>query len=596
MRRTLAFILATLIAGGCATFKELKPEPELSPVERGYVELKNDKEDFELEKDGKYFIRFPAPASPNFALVLITDAKPALRTFLTSTFAEEKTPGAPIPDENAASDSIIVYAADNSVPVNFWIIDSVSRDLHLRIRYRYVPQWRYTFENRYADLQKTLAENTVDRTIYLSIDPQSDIDRVDLQGELSRVGSHLGRVTSMKDELLRLEKVFPPNLAASGDSAYRQYIALRSRTDDELTFQEDYSAILGLFKDEKTTRGDPGAFLEKAPSFTSLLSQRQRFPQGVRAKAVAMISGRLQEVAGFLDNLIRTKQDLTPIRPSPAMEVLEGLYVACDRQFPSAVESSVLFIGRFNVECAALESARAKERALAAKYHALPAQAGEAQYADLAASARGCKSALPEPQASRSERYAGVPCALMLAREIQSMGDRADDLATMYQTAASAAGAMVPGLWPRSEASLRELYDGRSVSGSAEIAAQRSSLVRRLEDQLFAAVKTSSQQRIDAFITAHQMEIDNVPALYADSAFLPVYTLTFSSQGPTEVTRRRRQIESYLEQIKYNQLPESSIKAIYASFTNDMRDRGVEKARKVLQGCGQTGEGSHHGV
>jgi hypothetical protein len=583
MRRSLPLLLAALVAGGCATFKELEPEPKLSPAERGYVELKDDKNDFELEKDGKYFIRFPAPSSPNFAIVLVTEAKPALRSFLTTTFENEETPGAPIPDENSTSDSVIVYAAGNAVPVYYWIIDSVDRDLNFRIRYRYVPLWRYTFENRYADLQKILADNTVDRTTYNSIDPRFDVDRMDVPAELVRVDGHLARVGSMRDELLRLEKIFPANIAASSDTAYRQYLELRRKTDDEVAFQENYSAVLNFFKKEKATRGDTGAFLEAAPYFTDLLSQRERFPQGVRGKAVSLVAGRMPEVATFLDDRIRSKQDIDPIHPEPAVDVVDALYRSTDRQLPPAVESSLRFISRFNQEVRALGRARAGERALVSAAATHTAPANEAFYAGLAARAREVRSSVPESRAGLSDRYSGVPCAIMLAREIQTAANRAGDLVFMYETAASASGSMGIGMWGQAEASLRELHGSRSLSGAADITAQRLALVDRLEDELFAAVRTASEQRINAFIKAHEMEIGNVPALYADSAFLPVYNLSFSAQGQSETTRKRRQIEAYLEQIKYNQLPESSIRAIYAEFTRNMRDRGVEKARAIVE-------------
>ena len=75
----------------------------------------------------------------------------------------------------------------------------------------------------------------------------------------------------------------------------------------------------------------------------------------------------------------------------------------------------------------------------------------------------------------------------------------------------------------------------------------------------------------------------NVPALYQDSVFSPVYTLTYSSQGAADLAAKRRQIDGYLEQIKYVRFPENSIKAIYGSFIRNIGDRGVEKARAVVE-------------
>src|SRR5712692_3766728 len=142
----LAFLLFFL--SGCAAYKELEPDPELTTIERGYIELKDGKKTFELDKDKKYFIKFPRPTADHFNLVLITPVKPALDANLTSTFDKGKGPINIIPNEASSSDSIYAYAIDTRVPVYYWIIETVRQDLVLSLKYRYVPQWRYIFENK----------------------------------------------------------------------------------------------------------------------------------------------------------------------------------------------------------------------------------------------------------------------------------------------------------------------------------------------------------------------------------------------------------------------------------------------------------------
>ena len=55
MRRHGGVLALLVLLGGCATYKELSPEPPLSPAEQGYIELKDDKKDFELDEGKKYF-------------------------------------------------------------------------------------------------------------------------------------------------------------------------------------------------------------------------------------------------------------------------------------------------------------------------------------------------------------------------------------------------------------------------------------------------------------------------------------------------------------------------------------------------------------
>ncbi|HTY58479.1 MAG TPA: hypothetical protein VMF59_06655, partial [Bacteroidota bacterium] len=168
MRSKLLLALSLSLLAGCATFKELQPKPELAPLERGFIELKNDKEDFQLDQGKRYFIRFPRPLKDNFALVLQTNAKWYIATYLTRTFDDGKGPIVRIPDEAPAADSSSVYAIDLSSGTYFWVIDTVRQDIDLHLRYRYVPRWRYTFENDYVSLKQTLAGNIVDRSTYLS--------------------------------------------------------------------------------------------------------------------------------------------------------------------------------------------------------------------------------------------------------------------------------------------------------------------------------------------------------------------------------------------------------------------------------------------
>ena len=59
MKAYTKFFVMFLLLSGCAGYKELEPQPPLSNVERGYVELKVKNENFKLEQNKKYFMKFP---------------------------------------------------------------------------------------------------------------------------------------------------------------------------------------------------------------------------------------------------------------------------------------------------------------------------------------------------------------------------------------------------------------------------------------------------------------------------------------------------------------------------------------------------------
>jgi hypothetical protein len=146
-----SFALLLLLLPGCATFKELEPDPELSPLEQGYIELKDGNDNFELDQGKKYFVKFPTSLQERFNLVLVTPAKPILRTILTTTFDDGKGAMTPIPDDAASNDSVFVFAIGARSPAFYWVIDEVRQDVVLSMRYRYVPQWRYIFETKFTE-------------------------------------------------------------------------------------------------------------------------------------------------------------------------------------------------------------------------------------------------------------------------------------------------------------------------------------------------------------------------------------------------------------------------------------------------------------
>ena len=158
-RLKICFIVIILaVLAGCSTYKELKPEPPLSSAERGYIPLTDGEKNFELKQSDKYYIRFPRPQQEYFYLVVTTPAVAFTRSFFTDAFDDGA--GTIIKkNDQAGHDSVSVYAIDTTTQFSFWVIDSVLKDGQLPMTYRYLPQWRYTFETKFAIYQKNLVDN-----------------------------------------------------------------------------------------------------------------------------------------------------------------------------------------------------------------------------------------------------------------------------------------------------------------------------------------------------------------------------------------------------------------------------------------------------
>ncbi len=586
MRRYLGVLALLVLLGGCAAYKELQPEPPVVPAERGYIELKDDKKDFELDEGKKYFIKFPYPARDHYKLVLVAGVKPALHSFLTSSFDGGDGPFTPIADEAAANDSVSVYAVNTRFPVFYWVIDTVRHDLILSMHYRYVPEWRYTFENRYAEYQEILASNTVDRSTYNSINRDFSFDDFKFNQVLSELDSRHAKIQAMNEELRQLAKVFPPDIAQSRDTAYQQYQDLVGRVTNELRFQENYGTVLTLFKKERDTRGDMGKFLEAVPYFSSVLSQESRYTEGVMEKAREVLSGRLAGIMPYYEPRLRAKENLDPITPAATPEAVESLYKACNQQIPRATDDLLHFVQRFNLESRGLSAVKGKFKELSVDSRNYanaknPTVTPAVFYEQQLGKVGQIRQQIPEPLSGRFEKYGNYPSAVLMTDEISKTTRLANDLESLYGTASRSAAQIQTQSWMEAEAGLRQIADDRTYADARAVDEQRDVVVRGIEKAIFTGVKQASQQRVDAFAKMHEATYLDVPSLYQDSVFLPVYQLTFSALGQNELMKNKKEIEGYLDQVKYYQFPENSIKLIYRDFTRNINDHGVERARAI---------------
>jgi hypothetical protein len=71
--------------------------------------------------------------------------------------------------------------------------------------------------------------------------------------------------------------------------------------------------------------------------------------------------------------------------------------------------------------------------------------------------------------------------------------------------------------------------------------------------------------------------------LYDDSAFVSPYLLTFSVRGPDEVVRKRSVIRGELTRYREIILPGTAIKSLYRALQRNPDDRGVERARAIIE-------------
>ncbi|MCX6138178.1 MAG: hypothetical protein NTV54_11860 [Ignavibacteriales bacterium] len=628
MTRTILAIAIAFILVGCSTYKELKPDPVLTSAERGYVPVTDGEKNFQLKQSDKYFVKFPRPQQEYFYLVLTTPAAAWTRSFFTASFDDGAGTILKIKDQ-AGRDSVSVYAIDTTTQFSYWVIDSVSKDTQLPLTYRYLPQWRYTFETKFSEYQKILEENVVARTIYEAINPAYDVDGINISAAVSELRPKNGQLKEMHKELLKLESVFPKNIAASKDTAYREYAAFRARVNDELQFQSNYDDVLSLFQKEAETRGNMSAFLGEADYFVKFLTSAKKYREPIANKAKAVLLARLDGALPYYQNQVRAKEDLSAIELSPSPVVVDAFFPACETRLPEGFGQLKKFVELCNVEVVVVQKTEAKIDEVAATIDPKMPWPLDTYYQDALNKLLRIKVA--ESRAAQVPEYRDYPIAVRLGQRVAGLQKKLEDLQSMYQQAATivqqintlkAAGDIKgvigllrqqqraafllkhytdvdvislttqkndvsarinSGQWAAAESRLRDLAGDRDYLQYTAVAPKKDQTVKKLEADIFDGVKRASEARVTAFAAANQTVIDDVPGLYADSVFVPVYQLSFSSSGAADLKQKRLQIDQYLDKIKTVQFPESAIKAIYALFQKNPKDRGVEKARAIVE-------------
>jgi hypothetical protein len=720
-RNILCFF--ALFLTGCAAYEELIPNPEIVPKEGQFLYLKNGEENFILKKDEKYLIQFPKPEKNDFYLVLAGKSKPFLycyiknyfnaevETTLTSSFGFREGSIQNIFDENPASDSISVYPIDSLSEHYSWLIDTVRQEAELTLRYRYVQQWRYKFENDYDKYQEILADNTVDRTIYNAIDPTYNTDAINFDRLIANASSKNKNLQSMYKDMLKLEQVLPPDIKESGDTVYSTYTALRANVNDEIFFQNNYLVILANLKKEKETRDNIVSFLKAAPGFMGFLSDSGRYPTRINEKAKNIFSARLEEILPYYDGLVKNSSDIIDIGSHEELDNVSHFYNVCNEDIPDELANLITFFHKYNDGRNALLAVENNLADLNRMAENVSGRPEKSFYNAAIAMLEKTQNMLPESRVSHVEKYGKYKCAVMLDHknnsaavfvvsiteqietlrvldeklgEINAMfrqtptwpsdnfytvagkdmeeiesnlpksipaqvdpyssgkiavwakkrltneTNQIKNLQQQYQKAEEVVPqintfrkqenyrsiikllnanrtlgfllAQYPGIdtlslghqtrtissnlsikaWKSAEMKIDELFRDRDYLNPDVIAEKRNQYVKQYESELFQKVNLASRSSVESFIKNHETTLNNVPALYKDSAFLPVYKLTFSSTSPKELQQKKKQIENFLTEMKTIRFPETAIKALYKELTKNIQEQGVEKARAIV--------------
>jgi hypothetical protein len=629
-----ALVTAGLVMLSCAPYAQLKPKPELSPAEQGYIQLKNDKKDFELKKEKKYVIMFPAPAEDNFYLVLNVPSRKKMNSFFSATYTENKTPGDKIKDETLWPDSLSVYPVHTKSPAYYWFLETGAEDFVLTMKYRYAPQWRFKFETKAAEYNATLAKNVVDRSAYKGIGTTTQIDGLNFSTAIDTVKRHEAALEAVYKELLAIESIFPQRIVNSSDPAYQNYKKLRANLEDEMNFQKAYLAALDFFGKEKATRGNPEDFLGKTNDFISYFGQKSMLAPNVATESQRVLKNRFDEVMPFLTMKMSGKEDATPFDPAlyhtaflaPLATLLEKAGIPVPQELTlmtkyvtdfdskaktlAALKDSVERIGKYVKDGPQFpndEFFKGVVARVTAVQSALPAKIDESygKYA-VSKSAQALNAELAKLAAFVSDRLAESRQAEMLVQQVNMLKAQGDfraiegllvqakqlgflldkyrdlDRMSVEQQMKGIRGSLSSAAWQQAEAGLRTLHTDQTFINPQGILPFRQAVVRDLEDSLYTTIERVTRSRVNKFCEEKVTVLENVDSLYSDSVFFPVYDVTFSSGSKNHLAEKKAQLIADLAKMKDFEFPAKAIKLCYEQFIKNPEENGVLKARAVV--------------
>ncbi len=634
MKLRILSLLSLLIFVGCATFTQLKPKPELIQKEGSFIELKDDDKNFTLKPGESYFVSFPGPEADNFYLVIKTPNKKSFVGSLTNSLIKKKTPGQKIADETPDPESIYAFPIDTKDSLYYFLLENIAQESEVKLDYRYVPRWRYKFENGYAGLKKRYEDNIQDPKNYNELGTAFHFNDFPYAPTIGRMNAQIKDLNAILKELLDIEGLFPSNIKNSNDKAYLNFKNLKSAIEKEIAFQENYLATVKMFKDEYETRGTPAELLKRIDNFIAFFQLKDKTAANVLNEAKDVISKRFGEVVPFFDQRLSGKADAKPFDRKlyllDEFNKIKTLYETADISLPQKYAALALYVNDFDKKTLAFDGAKNKITEINKAIADLKDMPDDNFFNKIKTDAATLKGSMPQKVDGRYGPYINYKCSQMFNAELDSFNLELDKYSKQYDLAS----ALVPQLnslkkmadykgmlqllidnrdldflvakyaaldrmsvdeqakniidaleeyrFRASENGLKELYRDQTYLEAAKVMPYKQQRVRNLEDSLYMGIDRITRSRVNKFLEENIDTLENIDSLYEDSVFLPVYDVTFSTGSNAALLQKKEQLVADLAKMKENEFPMKAVKILYERFLKDPTGLGVTMARAIV--------------
>ncbi|MBD3418943.1 MAG: hypothetical protein GF398_02375 [Chitinivibrionales bacterium] len=632
LRNTLPCLILGILLG-CAPYKQIKPKPEITPEEKGYLQIAKGDKNFKLKKGKQYYIAFPGPKADNFYLVLSLLDKKSYNSFLLDSY-EKKKMGAKIEDESPHPDTVSAYPLEKSNPMYYWMIDDVMQDIELRMRYRYVPKWRYKFETHHASYKETFEKNKTDRTIYNSIGVNFTFQGFNFAKNMQEVSQRTNVLEGVLQELLDIESIFPDHIKNSSDKAYLDFKNLKSGLEEEIAFQKLYSQVLDFFNNDLKTRDNTGVFLNVTKGFIAYFGNKDDLAQNVLKESKERLEVRLREIGPYYDKKMGDKPDGKPLDPQEfhldGLKNADVLYNIAGIAKPDIFKKASTFVFAYQEKSTGGKAVFEELQSIQKSITGMKGFPDDDFFKKIHQKASALRKKMPTPLSKTHGKYLNYPCSQVLNKNIIRLNEELTKLVAEFDKAA----ALVPGLnslkarkdyremlklikqnsemeflldvysdldslsvaeqerrikaaleeyrWREAEAGLRTLHNDIQFINPESVRLIKHKAVHELEDTLYITVDRVTRYRVDKFLEENVDTLENIDSLYTDSVFLPCYDISFSTGTKNQLYRRKEELVAHLAKMKENEFPRKAIKLLWDGFLKRPSDNGVLKARAIV--------------
>ncbi len=626
-KKFFAFILIISFLSGCSAYKELSPNPELIPKEDGYIKLRDGKNNFELERDTKYYMEITPPLKDNFYFVLKNNIKPISEYYFSDNFDGGDKGYHKIPDVVSAEKELSAFPVDSRHKKYYWIIEKINQDTLLRAEYRYVPMWRFNFEREFNKAKKTFNKFALRRSAFKNSKYDEPIGS--LKKKLATVKVSIDSVGYLRKIIPQMEKYFPDSLKNAKEKEYKDYLIFGNDVEEEYIFEKKNLYLLQTFVTLRETENNREAFIKAAPVFLGFLNSKLSIDESVKKKVRDIIAERIANVASEYRNKIKSKRDAKPFNIYPPVETVYKLYKDANGFVPENFNSLTEFFKTFDDKAAKFSLYKKYAKELKEYLAKSPKWLPDNYYAGASEILRKMTDVLPNIFMADFRGFENYYCVKTLQKELRSARRYTRKLSRDYREAGlivsrinnlrkrGAYGEMLSLLnsnkdlsflvshykfldkkyldseknilgiyvssnnFADSERELKRLFNFNSFLSPKTIKSEKAKLILTYEKELYSRVKYISMTRIDSFVNAHKLDTENLSRLYADSVFSPVYKITFSYYGNQNVEKENAEIENYLEKTKYFTFPEIAIVAQYKSILHNSKNNAVAKVRAI---------------